>query len=79
MTKIKGLKAKAAQIEKLGFHTFEQDGKLFVSAEHGDGAADYYGDFRGGCAWINPKLEKLAEKWGLYWEWQNPGCIYLNW
>ena len=29
-------------------------------------AGDYYGEFRGGYAWINPKLEKLVELAGVY-------------
>jgi hypothetical protein len=65
-------------IIKMGFHPFEQDGRLHVSAEHGDDAADYYGEFRGGYAWINPKLEAFAEKRGCYWEWCNPGCLILT-
>lgn len=72
------LKALEKRITEMGFHPYTQNGKLFVSAEHGDDAADYYGEYRGGYAWINPKLVALAEKKGLYWEWENPGCIYLN-
>ncbi len=56
-------------------HSFIQDGVLKVSAEHGDGAADYYGEFRGGDMYINPALESWAKAKGGYWEWQNPGCI----
>jgi len=63
------------QITAMGFHPFIRDGILFVSAEYGDDAADYYGEFRGGYAWINPKLEDLAKKNNAFWEWQNPGCI----
>lgn len=57
--------------------TFVRDGVLHVSAEHGDGAADYYGEFHDGTPWINPKLEDIAEEHGLYWEWVNPGSIAL--
>ena len=60
-------------------HTFDNgDGAIiYVSAEHGDDMADYYGEFRGGYPWINPALETFAESNGCYWEWINPGCIGL--
>jgi len=59
-------------------HAFIRDDMLFVSGEHGDGACDYYGEYRGGCAWINPILEKFAADNKCYWEWENAGCIVLN-
>jgi hypothetical protein len=59
-----------------------------VSAESGDGAADYYGEGLAllaeelgkpvegaGLPWINPKLEAWAEAHGVYWEWVNAGVI----
>lgn len=58
-------------------HSFIRDGLLHVSAEEGDDAADYYGEFRGGYPWINPTLENFAKENGCYWEWDNPGCIVL--
>jgi hypothetical protein len=60
---------------------FAEGGSLaMVSAEHGDGAADYYGEFRGGnYPYIDPALEAFAEKRGAYWEWVNPGQIALYW
>lgn len=69
-----------AKVQALGFHpiTNHSDyGFVQVSAEHGDDAADYYGEFRGGYPWINPKLEKLAKEVGGYWEWVDPGSIAL--
>ena len=59
-------------------HAFIRDGQLFLSAENGDDAADYYGEFRGGYAWINPILEKFATENKCYWEWQDAGTIVLN-
>lgn len=56
---------------------FIRDGMLFVSGEEGDDACDYYGEYRGGFAWINPVLENFAEKNNCYWEWENAGCIVL--
>lgn len=68
------------RIKELGFHWFdhgEYGAIICVSAEHGDDAADYYGEYRGGYPWINPKLESAAKKCGCYWEWLNPGAIAL--
>jgi hypothetical protein len=56
---------------------FVRDGLLIVSAEEGDGAADYYGEFHDGDPWIDPELEKFAKKNGCFWEWENPGAISL--
>lgn len=53
------------------------DSQLFVSAEQGDDAADYYGEFRSGDPWINPTLKTWAKERGFYWEWENPGMIVL--
>lgn len=58
-------------------HFVERGALAMVSAEHGDGAADYYGEFRGGYPYIDPALEKFAEKHDAYWEWVNPGLIAL--
>ena len=59
-------------------HFAEQGSLAMVSAEHGDGAADYYGEFfGGGYPYIDPALEKFAEKHDAFWEWVNPGQIAL--
>lgn len=72
---------------KLIITTDDEDRRIRMSCEdyvdEGDvflQAGDYYGEFRGGYPWINPKLEKLAEQAGLYWEWENPAviCLYLD-
>jgi len=58
--------------------TFWREDRLHISAETSYSAlcvADYYGEFRGGYAWINEKIEKRAEELGLYIEWVNPGCL----
>lgn len=52
-------------------------GLLCVSGEEGDGFVDYYGEFRGGCPYINPKLEQWAKERGCYWEWRDAGSICL--
>ncbi len=53
----------------------DSDGFLQISAEHGDGLADYYGEFRGGYPWIHPELEAWAERHGCFIEWQDPGTL----
>lgn len=55
--------------------SFIKEGCLFISAENGDDACDYYGEFRGGYPYINPALEEFAAKNGGMFEWQNPSCI----
>lgn len=36
---------------------------------------DYYGQFRGGDPYIHPKLEKMADEYGYYFEWYNAGIL----
>lgn len=68
------------RITALGFMAYIEEASdeelaVFVSAEEGDDAADFYGEYRGGYPWINPKLEELAQEGSGRWEWVNPGCI----
>lgn len=68
----------ASKVTALGFHPFiDNDGVVHISAENGDDAADYYGEFRGGYAWVNPKIDTLCEMYDMYYEWDNPGSISL--
>ena len=62
-------------IDSADFHTFDHEGGLAISAEHGDDSADYYGEYRGGYPWINPALVNWADNQGGHWEWLNPGAI----
>jgi len=55
-------------------HAFIKDGTLIISAENGDGLADYYGEFEDG-PYIHPDLEAWAEENGGMWEWESPGAI----
>ena len=43
---------------------------VFFSAENADGIADYWDDLK-----IHPELDAWAEKFGSYFEWENPGAI----
>lgn len=56
-------------------YAFEREGRIYISAENGDCAADYYGEYRGGYPWINEALEAWAKKRGGFWDWENPGTI----
>lgn len=55
----------------------DYQGELLISAESEDSYpfADYYGEFRGGYPYINPKLEDALLKAGFFLEWKNPGCL----
>lgn len=53
------------------------DGRLHISGEDGYMFVDYYGEFRGGYPWIDPRLEEIAKANKCYWEWDNPGSICL--
>jgi hypothetical protein len=55
----------------------ERDGNIIVSGEDGLNWCDYYGEFSGGYPFIDPVLEKFAADHGMFWEWENPGCIAL--
>ena len=62
--------------EKTVIVSGESEYKDTMDGEHFDVTAiDYYGEFRGGFPWIDPRLEAYAEKNGGYWEWENPACV----
>jgi hypothetical protein len=58
--------------------TFVRDGFIYLSAEDGSHFADYYGEFKGEEMYIDPRLEKIADKYDMYWDWENPGTIILG-
>lgn len=57
------------------------DGLIVLSAENWDGKvnppADYYGEFRGGYPWIDPKVEALVERNGGFIEWETAGSLKI--
>ena len=79
MEKVRLIKA----IERAGFGFAICRGRLsegvIISAEEWNDiegyAADYWGEFRENSPWIHPDLEAVAEDFGGYWEWENPGAI----
>lgn len=61
-----------SELKKLGATVYLRDGMVVVSAEEGDGLAEY------DLHYIDPRLEKLAEKFKTFWEWETPGAIYVT-
>ena len=57
-------------------HVLVCDG-IYSGDKDGGKPIDYYGEFRGGYAFICEWLEKYASKLGCYWEWQNAEAIVL--
>ena len=57
--------------------TFVRDGFIYLSAEDGNYFADYYGEYKEDV-YIDPRLEKIADKYGMYWDWESPGTIILG-
>lgn len=55
-----------------------RDGQTFVSAEEGDGLADYYGEFTGGHPFIHPALETWATEHDSFWDWADAGTLILS-
>jgi hypothetical protein len=55
----------------------DDENVLHISGEDGLGLVDYYGEGRGGYAYIHPDLEAWAAKNGGYWEWDNAASISI--
>lgn len=53
-------------------HMFWMDGALHLSAEEGDGLADYWELF------IHPDIEEWAVANGYYWDWKDAGSLVLG-
>jgi hypothetical protein len=81
--KLDQIKAEISQVKsKLGTnrspYVFEKNGLLYLSGEDGEYFADYYGELSGdGDATIDPRLEAIAEKYGMYWDWEDAGSAVL--
>jgi hypothetical protein len=67
-------------LKEIDAPVFVRDNYLMISAEDNDNEiwADYYGEFRGGYPWVNPKVEQILSDNGLYAEWEDPGTIYVG-
>jgi hypothetical protein len=52
---------------------------FYISTEHANSHnwADYYGEFRGGYPWENPKIETVLSPLGLACDWENPACLIV--
>lgn len=38
---------------------------------------DYYGEYKGGYPWLNPRLETYIRENDLWFEWENAGAIVI--
>lgn len=60
---------------------FEVDGRFCLSAEDGKCFADYYMEFnlhaRSSTPGVDPDLCEIANRYGCFWEWLNPGAAVL--
>jgi hypothetical protein len=66
------------ELTALGAFVFMgDDGSVKMSAEEGDGLADYYGEFTGFDPWVDPRVEKIVTRNGGFVEWDNPGCLSI--
>jgi len=71
-----------AALKKMGAPVFENEDGMFISAEdNGDVCwADYYCEFNNGELddfGVNNKINEILDKFGLFAEWQNPGCVAI--
>lgn len=55
---------------------YEKDGLLYVSAEDGEYFADYHG-ITSTYPEIDQRLEDIADKYGMYWDWEDAASIVL--
>jgi len=58
----------------------ESEWGFLVSVETSNGylLADYYGEFRGGFPWVNPKFEEAVVAAGGFIEWQDAGTLHIS-
>jgi len=48
--------------------------QIVLSAEEGDGYADYYGS-NNGWPTVDERVERIAKQHGFYFEWENAGAL----
>ena len=55
----------------------DHDAFFLVSGEDASSYewCDYYGEYRGGYPWVSDTLTEVLDKYGLTYEWENPGCL----
>ena len=71
------IKQLQSPITKKSPRVFVRDGFIHVSAEDGSYFADYYGEYKEDM-YIDPRLEKIADKYNMSWDWENAGTIILG-
>jgi hypothetical protein len=74
---IKGLDANYEVVERPVETFINSQGFVSFSVEGVNGyeVGDYYGEYRGGDAWIAPELVEYAKAQGGDLQWDNPGCF----
>lgn len=70
------------ELKKMGAPVFKNEDGMFISAEENDDVcwADYYCEFNNGELddfGVNKKINDTLDKYGLFAEWQNPGCVAI--
>jgi hypothetical protein len=79
MNEIKSPYLKAfKELQKIGVPVYvrdDMDGRFQISAEDPDSYkwADYYSENNNWIFGVNPKIDNVLRKFGLYSEWINPG------
>jgi hypothetical protein len=56
----------------------DEDGRVCIHANLGDGAAEYYGQYRNGLPWISRILMVFAKQNNMYWQWRGTDTIVLH-
>jgi hypothetical protein len=67
-------------LKKMGVPVIEMEGSFIISAEHenSDQWASYYHGYRIWGNSTNPELDAVLARYGLFCEWQNPGCLSVH-
>jgi len=57
----------------------DQPGRFFISAEEPEstGWVDYYSTYRDWIFGVNPAVYDTLKQYGLFAEWENPGCLVV--
>ena len=69
-------------LKTLGVPMFERDDRperFFISAEHPESFdwCNYYSTRSDWVFGVNPAIETVLKRYGLFPEWENPGCLVV--
>jgi hypothetical protein len=69
-------------LKKMGVPVIEMDGSFIISGEESNSYlwVDYWNGYRrpGWNCGTNPELDAVLKRYGLFCEWQNPGCMSVH-